>query len=77
MLAARKWSDAQAAFNRALVDRPHSGWALYGIALATEQSGDPAAAVKAYADFLTAWKDADPALPQLAHAKAYIAAHRQ
>jgi tetratricopeptide (TPR) repeat protein len=77
MLAARKWSDAQAAFNRALVDRPHSGWALYGIALATEQSGDPEAAVKAYADFLTAWKDADPALPQLAHAKAYIAAHRQ
>jgi tetratricopeptide (TPR) repeat protein len=77
MLAARKAAEAKAAFERALLDRPHSGFALYGIALATEQSGDREAAAKSYTDFLAAWKDADSALPQLAHARAYVAAHRQ
>jgi tetratricopeptide (TPR) repeat protein len=77
MLTARRWADAKAAFGRALVSRPHSGFALYGIALANEQSGDRDAAVKSYAEFLTAWKDADPALPQIAHARAYLAAHRE
>jgi tetratricopeptide (TPR) repeat protein len=76
MLAARKWPDAKAAFERALADRPHSGFALYGIALASEQSGDREAAVKTYADFLTAWKEADSGLPQIAHARAYMSAHR-
>jgi len=70
MLAARNWTEAKAAFARALVERPHSGFALYGIALAAEQSGDRAAARKAFTDFLSAWKDADPDLPQLAHARA-------
>ncbi|HEY1339043.1 MAG TPA: hypothetical protein VGF59_16120, partial [Bryobacteraceae bacterium] len=58
MLATRKWADAKAAFERALAERPHSGFALYGIALSSEHSGDRDAAVKAYTDFLTAWKDA-------------------
>jgi|SRR5579871_98003 len=74
MMAAGKWADAKAAFERALVERPHSGFALYGIALASEKSGDREAAVRTYADFLTAWKDADAALPQVAHARAYMAA---
>ena len=77
MLAIRKWPDAKAAFERALVERPHSGFALYGIALASEQLGDREAAIKTYADFLTAWKGADPGLPQIAHARAYEAAHRE
>ena len=76
MLAVRKWADAKAAFERALVERPHSGFALYGIALASEQSGDREAAVKTYADFLTAWKEADSGLSQIAHAGGYLAAHR-
>jgi len=76
-LSIQKWADAKAAFERALAERPHSGFALYGIAFATEQSGDHEAAAKSYADFLTAWKDADPGLPQLAHAKSYLAAHNQ
>jgi tetratricopeptide (TPR) repeat protein len=73
MLAARRWSDAKAAFERALSDRPHSGFALYGMALASERSGDREGAVKSYTDFLTAWKDADAGLPQLAHARHYLA----
>ena len=75
MLAARKWADAKAGFERALVERPHSGFALYGIALASEQAGAHEAAAKAYKDFLAAWKDADSELPQMAHAQAYLAAH--
>ena len=77
MLAARHWAGAQAAYKRALAERPHSGFALYGVALASEQSGDRDAAVKTYRDFLAAWNEADPELAQLAHARAYLAAHRQ
>ena len=76
MLAVRRWAHAKAAFERALVERPHSGFALYGVALASEQLGNREAAVKTYADFLIAWKDAGPGLPQIAHARAYMEAHR-
>jgi tetratricopeptide (TPR) repeat protein len=74
MLAARRWADAKAAFERAFVERPHSGFALYGIALASERSGDRDGAIKNYMDFLAAWKEADPSLPQIAHARAYVSA---
>lgn len=70
------WSDARAAYQAALLERPKSGFPLYGIALATEQSGDAAGAQKAYADFLAAWKTADATLPQLTHARDYLATHR-
>jgi tetratricopeptide (TPR) repeat protein len=75
MLAVRKPADAKAAFERALVERPHSGFALYGIGLANEQSGDREAAIKAYTEFLTAWNEADSGLSQLVHARAYVGAH--
>jgi hypothetical protein len=58
------------------MERPHSGFALYGIALAMEHSGDRDGAVKMYADFLAAWKEADGAVPQLTHARNYLASHR-
>ncbi len=77
MLAAGKWVDAKRAFEAALVERPHCGFALYGIALALEKSGDREAAVKTYADFLGTWKEADSTLPQLARAREYIARNRQ
>jgi tetratricopeptide (TPR) repeat protein len=75
MLRARKWGDARMAFEKALSERPHSGFALYGIAFANEQLGDRQAAAGTYSDFLTAWKDANAGLPQIAHARAYLAAH--
>jgi hypothetical protein len=74
-LAASDWSTAKTAFQQALVDRPRSGFPLYGIALANEKSGDASAAAAAYNDFLTAWKSADPTLPQLTHARDYVSAH--
>jgi tetratricopeptide (TPR) repeat protein len=77
MLGAGKWAEARAAFERALVERPHSGFALYGIALASEKAGKREDAVKYYAEFLSAWKEADSALPQLAHAREYVGGHRE
>jgi tetratricopeptide (TPR) repeat protein len=72
-MAAGDWADAKEAYKRALLERPRSGLALYGIAICSERSGDSAAATAAYRDFLEAWKDADPELPQLLHAKSYAA----
>jgi tetratricopeptide (TPR) repeat protein len=71
MMAVGSWSDARAAFEKALAERPRSGFALYGIALTSEKSGDSVAAAKEYADFLAAWKDADPSLDQVIHAKSF------
>jgi len=74
-LAASDWAAAKAAYKEALVERPRSGFPLYGIAMASEQAGDVTAATAGYADFLVAWKFADSDLPQLAHARSYLAAH--
>ena len=74
-LAVSNWADAKAAYKDALVERPRSGFPLYGIAIASEHAGDTAAATTEYADFLAAWEFADPDLPQLTHARSYLASH--
>ncbi len=74
-MAASDWTAAKSAYKEALVDRPRSGYPLYGIAMSSEQAGDTKAAATEYADFLSAWKSADSGLPQLAHARAYVASH--
>jgi hypothetical protein len=76
-LTASDWAGATAAYKDALVERPHSGFPLYGIATASEQAGDSKAAAAEYAEFLAAWKSADSNLPQLAHARSYLAAHSE
>jgi hypothetical protein len=43
--------------------------------MTSERAGDSEAAAKEYADFLIAWKDADPALAQMRHAQTYLAEH--
>jgi hypothetical protein len=73
LLAAAAWKDAKAAYQKALVERPRSGFPLYGIAMSSEQAGDVKAATAEYAEFVAAWKDADAELPQLAHARAFLA----
>jgi tetratricopeptide (TPR) repeat protein len=75
LLSVSDWAGAKAAYERALIERPRSGLPLYGIALTSEKSGDLAGAAKAYSDFLAAWKDADPDLSQLNHARTYLVAH--
>jgi tetratricopeptide (TPR) repeat protein len=74
-MAAADWTAAKAAYKEALGERPHSGFPLYGIAMVSEQSGDTKAAAAEYTDFLSAWTSADPSLPQIAHARDYLAAH--
>ncbi len=74
-LAASDWTDAKRAYKKALVERPRSGFPLYGIAMASEQAGDIPSATAEYKDFLSAWKSADSDLPQFAHAQAYLASH--
>jgi hypothetical protein len=74
-MAASDFTDAKAAYKDALVDRPRSGFPLYGIAMASEQAADVAAASVEYKDFLSAWKSADSELPQVAHARDYLASH--
>lgn len=74
-LSVAAWKDAAAAYKSALEERPLSGFPLYGIALVSEQSGDADSARKQYSDFLSAWKSADASLPQLAHAKDFLASH--
>jgi hypothetical protein len=75
LLQASAWTDAKAAYQKALVERPKSGFPLYGIALSSEQAGDVKAAAAEYTEFVAAWKDADTGLPQLAHAQAFLADH--
>ena len=74
-MAISDWTAAKSAYQEALVERPRSGFPLYGIALASEQAGDANAATGAYTEFLAAWKSADSNLPQLTHARDYIASH--
>jgi tetratricopeptide (TPR) repeat protein len=74
-MAASDWTAAKAAYQEALVERPRSGFPLYGIAKASEQAGNSTAAAAEYAEFLAAWKSADSDLPQLVHARDYVASH--
>jgi hypothetical protein len=75
MLAAGDRKNAGAAYSQALLERPHSGFALYGLALTSERSGETEQTVKLYRDFLGAWKEADQDLPQVVHAHEFLAAH--
>jgi hypothetical protein len=75
LLVAAAWTDAKSAYEQALVERPKSGFPLYGIATSSEQAGDMQGAAKEYAEFVAAWKSADPELPQLKHARAFLAEH--
>jgi tetratricopeptide (TPR) repeat protein len=75
MMTAGKWTDAKAAFHEALVDRPNSGFALYGIGQATEKAGDTVATTVAYKQFLSAWKTADPGLREVQHAQQWVSQH--
>jgi len=75
LMAAGDFANAKAAYEQALLERPHSGFPLYGIALCSERQGDSQAAAKEYSDFLAAWKNADPGLPQISHAREYLDEH--
>jgi len=72
LIRAGRYDEAREAYQRDLVERPHSGFALYGIATAWEKQGKQAEAAKAYREFLDAWSHADADLSQIKTAKAYV-----
>lgn len=72
LLRAKDYACARAAFQKALEERPKSGFELYGIARADELAGNAVLARSEYQAFLTAWPSADADLPQIAHARAAL-----
>ncbi|HTM16998.1 MAG TPA: hypothetical protein VL135_08840 [Terracidiphilus sp.] len=69
LLKAKDYKGAEEAYHAALVERPNSGFGLYGLALVKESAGDSSGAHEAYAAFLKAWSRADANLPEVAHAQ--------
>ena len=67
---------AHQAYAAALVERPNSGFSLYGLARSSEAAGNAQAARAEYTKFLEAWKDSDPANSELAHAHDFLATPR-
>lgn len=77
LLKAKDYADARVAYEKALVERPNSGFGLYGLALVKESSGDTAGAREAYAAFLKTWSKADTNLPEVAHAQKMLGTQDQ
>ena len=75
LMRAGRYSDAKAAYEAALVERPNSGYPLFGIAEADAASDQLTTAASDYRLLLAAWKNADNNLPQLETARAWLAAH--
>jgi tetratricopeptide (TPR) repeat protein len=73
LIRAAKFADAREVFQKALIYRPHSGFALYGIAVAWDKEGNREEAMKSYRAFLDAWAQADSGLAQVKAAKEYLA----
>ena len=72
LIRAGRFDEAREVYQKDLMERPHSGFALYGMATAWEKQGKQSEAAKAYREFLAAWQHADPDLSQVKTAKAYV-----
>jgi tetratricopeptide (TPR) repeat protein len=72
LMRAGDFAGAHDAYAAALVERPKSGFGLYGMARSSEAAGNAMRARTEYAEFLAAWKNADSGLPELAHAREYM-----
>lgn len=72
LLQAKRFDEAKKAYEKALLQRPHTGFALYGIALADARAGRQAEATEDYARLLKAWANADPDLPQMQAARHWM-----
>lgn len=77
LLRAHLWELARQAFDRELRLRPHSGFALFGMAQSYAMEGRVGEATQAYEAFLAAWSHADRDLPAVRAAKTWIAAHKE
>jgi len=73
LIRAGKFDESREAYRKVLDERPHSGWALFGIAVAWQKQGKGPEAAKAFHEFLDAWSHADQDLPEIKTAQAYLA----
>jgi hypothetical protein len=64
------------AYEAALVERPRSGFPLFGMARSNEAAGDEATATKEYTESADAWKEGNPDLPQMAHARELLSTQK-
>jgi tetratricopeptide (TPR) repeat protein len=69
LLEVKDYPGAKSAYEAALVERPDSGFGLYGLARVKELSGDGEGARDGYRSFLKAWPAADANLPEVTHAR--------
>ncbi len=76
LLRAGQPKEAMAQFQTALLRQPNRARSLLGLARASAQSGDRAAAVAAYTKLLDQWKEADADLAELSEARAYVTPHK-
>jgi tetratricopeptide (TPR) repeat protein len=76
LMRAGDYLGAHKAYAAALVERPKSGFPLFGLARSSEASGDEATAAKEYLEFIHGWKEANPDLPQMTHAREFLATQK-
>lgn len=72
LLQAKRFDEAKKAYEKALTQRPNTGFALYGMAQADVRAGRRAEATEDYARLLKAWANADPDLPQMQAARHWM-----
>lgn len=72
LLRAKRYDDAKKAYEAALVQRPNSGFALYGVAQADAGANRRAQTTADYARLLSAWANADADLPQMQAARQWM-----
>jgi tetratricopeptide (TPR) repeat protein len=73
LLKAGKPAEAAQEFAKSLLRQPNRARSRLGAARAAAQNGDRVGAVEAYNKFLKIWQKADPELPELGEARAYVA----
>ena len=76
LMRAKDYAGAHKAYEAALVERPKSGFPLYGMARSSEAAGDSAAARAEYAKFVEAWKNGDPEAVEMAHARQFLSGQK-
>lgn len=59
LLGQKRFAEAEEVFRKDLIEKPHNGWGLWGLARALERQGKAKQAKEVQARFETAWEDAD------------------
>ncbi len=72
LMRAKRYGEAKRAYESALVERPNSGYALFGIAQADEAAKRTSDTTADYSRLMRAWEHADADLPQLKTARAWM-----